>query len=527
MSGVVGALAGPVISGVFSSLGNNGSSAVNAQVQGSQQANAAYQAAVQKALAANQQNYTTGTNSINNLATLGRSETLPYQSVGYNALDQLSGALGVASPVMGSRMLSTLSGDAAQQGTNFSSLDSSRQKLLSALDVPYDDPAYRAQQGGQLRNEAVPAAISQYASDVNKLIGSGVQSYQGLSSLPAGSFVQGYNLPKTLTAQNLPDIQKNLLSIYNNHPGAVTPFTAGGNTATQNGTNSNSLLSSLALQQMNGISLDNQNSQGNSTGNSTWAGGGLNPEGAIIDQGLYWGNRKIVDSNANSYLDSLQSGLSKYLPDYQSIVNNAAYSTQPTNQALQTFLNTPEYQLAFNSGADANGYNASTDPNASALQRFRTDPGYDFAFNQGIKAQDASAAAKGNLLSGNQQQALTQFGQGIADQQYNTYSNKLQGTYNNYLSGLAGLSGQGSSLSSQGRTADAQQGTNLASLGSTYSGINSNLYTNSGDTAANSILAASNARASGYANQANQTNQILGGIGKGLSGYFSQNNPFG
>ena len=50
-------------------------------------------------------------------------------------------------------------------------------------------------------------------------------------------------------------------------------------------------------------------------------------------------------------------------------------------------------------------------------------PGYEFAYNQGLEAVNRTAAAKGQLGSGNRLYDLTKYGQGLASQTYgNTIS---------------------------------------------------------------------------------------------------------
>lgn len=58
--------------------------------------------------------------------------------------------------------------------------------------------------------------------------------------------------------------------------------------------------------------------------------------------------------------------------------------------------------------------------------KLEADPGYQFRFNQGMQALNRSAAAGGNLLSGNTLAAAQEFGQGIASQEYNNTVNRLQ-----------------------------------------------------------------------------------------------------
>jgi hypothetical protein len=70
--------------------------------------------------------------------------------------------------------------------------------------------------------------------------------------------------------------------------------------------------------------------------------------------------------------------------------------------------------------------------NAAATSAFQTDPGYQFALQQGTQALDRSAAGSGMFGSGNAAEALTNYGQGMANQQYG-----------NWLSNLSGLNNQG------------------------------------------------------------------------------------
>ncbi len=58
------------------------------------------------------------------------------------------------------------------------------------------------------------------------------------------------------------------------------------------------------------------------------------------------------------------------------------------------------------------------DAQANAVARFQESPGYQFRLNQGVDALDRSAAAKGMLRSGAQMKALTDFGQGMASNEW-------------------------------------------------------------------------------------------------------------
>lgn len=90
---------------------------------------------------------------------------------------------------------------------------------------------------------------------------------------------------------------------------------------------------------------------------------------------------------------------------------------------------------------------------------FREDPGYQFALDQGRRTIDSSAASRGLALSGRQLRALTEYGQGVADQQYNNFINR------NLNVAQLGLNSANSQLSAASGAANAQigEGTSIAS----------------------------------------------------------------
>lgn len=85
-----------------------------------------------------------------------------------------------------------------------------------------------------------------------------------------------------------------------------------------------------------------------------------------------------------------------------------------------------------------NGLNG-TAAQTGAQQNWQNTPGYQFALNQGINAVDADAAAKGQAVGGNNQQAIQQYGTGLADQTYNNYLTNLQNQVNTGVSAAGGV----------------------------------------------------------------------------------------
>lgn len=105
------------------------------------------------------------------------------------------------------------------------------------------------------------------------------------------------------------------------------------------------------------------------------------------------------------------------------------------------------------------------DAQTEAYGQFRSDPGYQFQLEQGIGAIDKSAAARGNLNSGATLKALQGYGQGMADQSYGNYLQRLMGL------GQQGLQATGATASTIGQGLQNQFGANYGSAGTVGQGM--------------------------------------------------------
>lgn len=125
------------------------------------------------------------------------------------------------------------------------------------------------------------------------------------------------------------------------------------------------------------------------------------------------------------------------------------------------------------------------------LADFNKDPGYQFRMDQGSRALQASAAARGGLLSGGTLKSLDRYGQDYASNEYgNAYSrfNNDQSTRFNRLSALAGT-------------------------GQTATGTIAQLGANAANNISSNYIGAGNAAASGYVGQANAVNSGISSLG--------------
>jgi len=132
--------------------------------------------------------------------------------------------------------------------------------------------------------------------------------------------------------------------------------------------------------------------------------------------------------------------------------------------------------------------------NSGDYSSFHQSPDYQFSLDQGMKALDRSAASRGSLYSGGHSADVLNYATGLADQNYNSYYNKL-----------AQLAGNGAGAAS-----------NLGSIGANQSANIGSLLTGN----------ASNQAAYGY-DQANANSNLVGQLGQGigqlLGRYGSQN----
>ena len=168
---------------------------------------------------------------------------------------------------------------------------------------------------------------------------------------------------------------------------------------------------------------------------------------------------------------------------------------------------------------------------ASAMRNFgagdfQADPGYAFRLSEGLKGMNATAAARGGLLSGNALRAGQEYGQQLGSQEYqnafNRYQanralqaqeygnafNRFQTERTNTLAPLQSLAGVGQSASQQAQQASQNYAAGAAGALGNY-----------GNAAASNMIGAGNARASGYAGIANQ---LSSGVGQGINFYQNQ-----
>ena len=133
---------------------------------------------------------------------------------------------------------------------------------------------------------------------------------------------------------------------------------------------------------------------------------------------------------------------------------------------------------------------------------FTTDPGYGFRLSEGQKALDRQAAARSGLISGGALKAATRFGQEMGSAEYTNAYNRFRDTQGLRRNALAGVVGYGPTAAGS-----------INAAGQTYASGAGDIMTRQGDTSANALLAAQQARSSSYGQLGSELAKYLGGGG--------------
>lgn len=144
----------------------------------------------------------------------------------------------------------------------------------------------------------------------------------------------------------------------------------------------------------------------------------------------------------------------------------------------------------------------------------KQDPGYQFRMSEGVNALDASAAARGRLLSGAQQKGVTNYAQNLASQEYgNAYNRALTENnmqygrqvdqYNRSANQKANQYNMLASLSQTGQASAAGQ----AGAAGNLAVQSTNTLSNLGSAQAQSAYNVGQANAGAYQGMAQSANQ--------------------
>ena len=133
----------------------------------------------------------------------------------------------------------------------------------------------------------------------------------------------------------------------------------------------------------------------------------------------------------------------------------------------------------FNTYDDAMAFANAHKTGGTEYQGFQETPGYQFQFDQGTAAVNALAGAKGGLNSGATMKALTDYGQGVANQEYGNYFQRLMNLVSGGQSAAGNQAAAGGNYAANASNALANKGNAQSAgaigVGNAFSGMANNL----------------------------------------------------
>jgi hypothetical protein len=210
------------------------------------------------------------------------------------------------------------------------------------------------------------------------------------------------------------------------------------------------------------------------------------------------GNAASTQANAADYAANLQAEEAQNSLNFeQQEWNTQQQNIAPWLSAGKSGLSQLQTLLGLGGNTNTPGYGSLntpfTPPTLSTAEQY---PGYQFQLQQGEGALQNSAAAKGDLVSGNDLEAQQQYGQGLAQSDYNNVYNQ---SFNTFETNQANTYNRLAALAGVGQTA----ATTLGSEGQTAANTVANIDLTSGAQQGQDIQNAAAAEASGYVGSAN------------------------
>lgn len=171
---------------------------------------------------------------------------------------------------------------------------------------------------------------------------------------------------------------------------------------------------------------------------ATAASAGANVAGAFISAGA-------TKDAAQMQADAARHAADLQYQEYQQTRDDQAPWRQAGGRAL-TAMQDPYFQQNF------------------SMSDFQQDPGYQFRMDQGMKALQASAAARGGLLSGNTLQGITNYGQDYASNEYQNAYNRFNNNQSSRFNRLASLAGVGQTANAAVGAAGQNMANNVGNI---------------------------------------------------------------
>lgn len=260
--------------------------------------------------------------------------------------------------------------------------------------------------------------------------------------------------------------------------------------------------------------------------------------------------QRALGQQASNIIGSAYSGAREEL------VQGSADQQRYLGNAASMFGNEADYMRGLGQTLDQR-YAGQREAGDAALARlqaallggdmsgFTESPGYQFRMREGQKAIERAAAARGDFGSGSNLKALTEYGQGVASQEYGDYLQRLlglqqvgaQATSQSAQTALASqgmrsaLLGQQAGYMGQRGAVAGALGNNLANLLTGTRANQANALTGAGTQALQYQLAGNQAQADMWSNLGNTAQQaammyaMFGGSGTQTQPTMTDNRP--
>ena len=225
--------------------------------------------------------------------------------------------------------------------------------------------------------------------------------------------------------------------------------------------------------------------------------------GAIVGAGASLIGGAMASSAASKAAATQAKSADKATELQKQMYEEGVARQKPFYEAGITAQNRLMDVLGLSGNTTAQGYGSAMRP--FGMSDFEADPGYNFRMSEGLKALDQQAAARGGLISGNALRGAQQYGQDLGSQEYQNAYNRYRTNRADVLTPLQSILGQGQTTASE-----------LGRTGANYA-------TNAGSD----MIAAGNARASGYVNSADAWSKALGGTANTINSNMMYNQMFG
>lgn len=163
---------------------------------------------------------------------------------------------------------------------------------------------------------------------------------------------------------------------------------------------------------------------------------------------------KSKQSSQAQSVSQQESGNTAY-PFLQEQLGGSVSDGQASSDAISTML----------------GLGGDLEAQDEAFQNFQKNSGFGFALDRGSRAITGNKAAQGLLNSGSTAKELTSFGQGLQQNSFSSFMDKLFNFRNSGLQAANVLSGAGRYSKGSSNSSSTSQGSSSGGLGSLIGGV--------------------------------------------------------